>query len=544
MAASMVDKQRVLQELTLGSRIAEEEAGELASYFVETEQWRRVWLGDVDVVYGPKGSGKSAIYSTLVARENELFDRGILIAPAVKPRGSGAFEGMTDDPPTSEAEFVGLWKIYFLLLIAEKIEDFGMDSDATRQLIQILTDAKLRPPGRRTLKSVLTSARNYVRRIFSVHEIEPSLQLDPTGGFSISGRIQFSEPTPEERAKGAVQVDDLFELADEIWAGADYQVWLLLDRLDVAFEGSSALESNALRALFRVYLDVLPYENLRLKIFLRTDIWRTITANGFREASHITRDLTLAWDRPSLLRLVVQRLIKNQNIQDFYDASQNDVLSSNIGQQDFFDRVYPRQVESGPNQSQTFDWCMRRTQDGTGQTAPRELIHLVTAARDAQLRFLDLGIPPPAGQALFTPQALKDALPEVSEARLTRTMYAEFAELKTFMEALRGGKTNHNSASLSAAWGLPLESARETAERLAEIGFFERRKSETGGNLFWVPFLYRPALELVQGSADGVVPPFREDGAMKWPENDDDLFGDFFEEDVPGEALPKSPTAP
>jgi hypothetical protein len=67
------DKQRVLQDLTLGSRIAEDEAGELGTYFVETEQWRRVWMGDVDVVYGPKGSGKSAIYSTLGAREDDLL---------------------------------------------------------------------------------------------------------------------------------------------------------------------------------------------------------------------------------------------------------------------------------------------------------------------------------------------------------------------------------------------------------------------------------------------------------------------------------------
>jgi hypothetical protein len=67
-----------LQGLNLGQRVAEEEASELANYFVETEQWRQIFSGDIDIVYGPKGSGKSAIYSLLIARESTLFDRGIL----------------------------------------------------------------------------------------------------------------------------------------------------------------------------------------------------------------------------------------------------------------------------------------------------------------------------------------------------------------------------------------------------------------------------------------------------------------------------------
>jgi hypothetical protein len=65
-----------------GSAFAEQELDELAEYFVETDQWRRLYAGDVDIVYGPKGSGKSALYSLLVTKQQELFDRGILIVPA------------------------------------------------------------------------------------------------------------------------------------------------------------------------------------------------------------------------------------------------------------------------------------------------------------------------------------------------------------------------------------------------------------------------------------------------------------------------------
>jgi hypothetical protein len=54
-----IDKPRVLRATNFGKRTAEEEAGELASYFVETEQWRRMLDGDVDVVYGANCAGKA-----------------------------------------------------------------------------------------------------------------------------------------------------------------------------------------------------------------------------------------------------------------------------------------------------------------------------------------------------------------------------------------------------------------------------------------------------------------------------------------------------
>ena len=54
-----MNKRDVLAAITFGHRIAEDEVDTLISYFVETDQWRKVISGQVDVVYGPKGSGKA-----------------------------------------------------------------------------------------------------------------------------------------------------------------------------------------------------------------------------------------------------------------------------------------------------------------------------------------------------------------------------------------------------------------------------------------------------------------------------------------------------
>jgi hypothetical protein len=66
-------KRGLLTGLSLGKRVAEEEVDDLALYFVETEQWRKVLADEVDVIFGSKGAGKSALYSALLQRERNCL---------------------------------------------------------------------------------------------------------------------------------------------------------------------------------------------------------------------------------------------------------------------------------------------------------------------------------------------------------------------------------------------------------------------------------------------------------------------------------------
>ena len=87
-SAELTDCQNVLRTLSFGQRIAEEERDYLARYFVETDQWRRMYSGDVDIVYGAKGAGKSALYFLLLNR-SDSFDRlGIKLITGENPRSA------------------------------------------------------------------------------------------------------------------------------------------------------------------------------------------------------------------------------------------------------------------------------------------------------------------------------------------------------------------------------------------------------------------------------------------------------------------------
>jgi len=290
-------------------------------------------------------------------------------------------------------------------------------------------------------------------------------------------------------------------LGDEALTGAGYKLWVLLDRLDVAFLESPELEQNALRALFHVYLDLRSLNNFRLKIFLRTDIWRRITTVGFREASHITRHLTIEWNRSSMLNLIIRRVIQNAVIMDHYRNNKEVVLISTDSQEKFFNRLFPEQVEVGSRKPSTFDWMLSRTWDGSKQAAPREIIHLLNELRNAQVRRLEIGESDPEGGRLFSRSVFKDALSEVSKTRLEQTLYAEYPEFRKYIEKLRGENTQYAVSALVKIWNLSDDATMGVVRDLCTIGFFEQR-GEKENPMFWVPILYRDALDLVQGTAE------------------------------------------
>jgi hypothetical protein len=345
---------------------------------------------------------------------------------------------------------------------------------------------------------------DYVRTISNPESFETELALDPTTGMpsGVVGRITLREPTAAQARKGVVSVDELFELASEALQEAGYSLWIVLDRLDVAFADKPNLETAALRALFKFYLASKNRSNIKVKIFLRTDIWDAITAEGFREASHIERSITISWKPEDLTNLVVRRALANEEICKFYDVAPSDIVQDFRLQESFLGRMFPEQVESGVNKPKTaFVWILGRTKDAISTTSPRELIHFLSELRDVQIARLERGEKVIAQDKLFEPLAFKDALPEVSRSRLEQTIYAEYPALKAHIEALREQKATQPLANLQAIWNVDAHRAVQIAQELEAIGFFERLGGPQSPT--WrVPFLYRPALLLVQGSPE------------------------------------------
>jgi len=193
MSTAQIDCQTILRSLNFGKRIAEEERFDLAKYFVETDQWRRISSGEVDIVYGSKGSGKSALYFLLLDRSDSFEASGITLITGENPRGTPVFRDLTIDPPASEHEFVALWKLYILSLLGRIIEQLHLDSAEALSLVGKLREANLLEPGG-GLKALLKSVREYIRHFSG---LEGGVNINPISGLpsGITGKILFEQPS-------------------------------------------------------------------------------------------------------------------------------------------------------------------------------------------------------------------------------------------------------------------------------------------------------------------------------------------------------------
>lgn len=495
----MVKKLELLRAIRVGQRVAEDEKNELSKYFVKTSQWHKLEANEIDVVYGAKGTGKSALYALLTNNKVEFLGKRILLVPAENPMGASVFQSLIDDVEPTENEIAYIWKLYILTLIVAEMRKLNINDAVTNQLVAALELAGLLPKTF-TPAVLFARAKRYILSFSEkeASEVEYSLGLDSDSGMPTATKKTVFRPD-DKKALSNIPVDDLLVFANNGLKNSGYFLWVLFDRLDVSFAGKPNLEKVALRSLFRVYSDIKPLENIRAKIFVRKDIWDRITEGGFREASHVIKTDNIEWNRDGLLNLVVNRLLNNRGLVEYLKIDKDKVLSDLSKQEDVLSRIFPQKIDTGKNPD-TFDWILSRVQDGSKTSAPREVIHMLESVINGQVKRLEQGNHEPTGETLFDRIVFKNALEVVSKVRYEQTLCAEYPALKPYLEKLRGEKAEQRIETLMTIWGEELAQTQSIADQLVAAGFFESR-AEKGGLTYWVPFLYRSALNLVRGKA-------------------------------------------
>jgi hypothetical protein len=464
---------------------------------VETVVWKDVWDGRVHSVYGAKGSGKSAIYANLKARDQELRRRNIILIPAENPTGNPVFQDLPDDENLeNEDVFVNLWALYFLTLIAARLREQHLAKDAdSRETIQTLEQLQLLPPNTgASLGEFLHRALTYV--LASVSEFGVKALLPPVQVYLV-----FRPPKPAEAKEGAVFINAFYERLGRALRRHHSKVWLAIDRLDVAFVSNPEREGRALRALFRTAM-MLRSANFstELKIFMRTDVWDRITQQRLPEASAIER-AELAWSEDGIMDLITRRLLANRRLCREFKVNEKQVLSSIKLRSELFHQVFTPTMDSPGGTKPTFQWLLSQLRDGTGNIAPRDAILFLKAARQVQLVRHQYGTADATGSQLFDRETLVVAMAEVSRARLEQTLYAEYPAQRAYVDVLRGREPALPLGDLARLWEEPLIQARQHAEYLAYLGFFERNSTD---GIYRVPLIYQPVLhmeDLTSGSA-------------------------------------------
>lgn len=483
-----------LGKLDLGSSVAEFD-GELRNYFVETATFRALVRGEIDIIAGDKGTGKTAMYKVLRERYRDIKElNDIEIIPAFNPAGNPVFQRLAQLPPLSEGQYATIWKSYFLSLVGNWLLEIldGPVSDNTNALDELLQKIGLRSAddGAQTVFSKLI---NQVKRVLSPAAVEMGFSITDAGMPVLTPRIEFGEKEQAAtvKAQEVIQHEDALKVLDSCLAEVGLNVWVALDRLDEAFQGHPDIERPALRALLRTYLDMLEFPTIRLKLFLRKDLFRKVVHGGFVNLTHVNaKRLDIVWEEADLKALLCNRVRRDA---DFLGALGIDAKTDD----QVFAALFPPQVDAGPRKASTWAWMMSRIKDGNGIRPPRNLVDLAKKAQEAQLR-AEERTPRlyASGSPLIEPDALRKALQRLSEDRVNDTLLAEAAELAPNIERFTDGKAEHNVSSLAVLFKIPEDLVKVTIKPLLEIGFLE----ETGES-FKVPILYREGLNITQGKA-------------------------------------------
>jgi hypothetical protein len=484
----------LLRSLELGSSVAEFDQA-LDRYFVETEAFRALIFDKADIISGEKGTGKSALYRVFSRRYTKIPElKKVEVVSGFNPAGNPVFQKLGTVQTLTESEYISIWKSYLLSLVGNWLLQL-YESDFTSKMRDL--DALLRRVGLRSdddsPETIFSKLFNKIKHWTSPKSAQLEFTWSVTGIPIISPKLEFQPAETIDEPNEVIPHETALKLLDDALQEVDLTIWVVLDRLDEAFPGSPASEIPILRALLRTYLDLLAYPRLKLKLFVRNDLFRKIIQGGFVNLTHVNaRKMEIIWDEEDLLNLFSRRVRESS---DFSAALQIGALSD----KQIFERIFPDQVIQGSRRPSTWLWMMSRIRDGNNIKPPRNLIDLIAKAKEAQIR-AEERIPRELAETvnIIEADAIRRAQRSLSEQRVQDTLLAEVAELVPTIEKFRDGKAEHNEASLSNLLGIPEGQVRAAIKPLIAIGFLE----EIGGS-FKIPMLFRDGLQITQGKAFG-----------------------------------------
>lgn len=479
----------VLRNLDLGASVAEQDEL-LEQARVETSVFSDLLLDRVDLVPGTKGSGKSALYRIFVdfLAPALLQSRKVVIAHGVQSHGDTVFMAFHERfDSLSESDFVDFWCIYLVSLAHEQflkspryashLEGCWREIDAFKRSCERARIPEI--TATKTLRDVLDWSLNAVRKL------RPQAAVTMPDGLKLElGLLGSTEPEPAKpegdqdyplpRYIGDVK-DDL----EAILACANLSLWLMVDRLDEIFPRRSPVETRALRGLLRT-LRIFESSRIRVKVFLRDDILDQITATtGFTALTHITarKSDTLQWSEDAILTLVTKRLFASAALRQLLGIDQQRLAASPAYRSEAFYRVFPRTVHTGSRQSETLRWIVTHCMDGRNVVTPRDVIDLLTKAKQHQQDELEADQVGAVDYVIGGP-AIRYGLSDLSARKRDTYLKAELPHLWKHIEKFKGQKTEWPESALLKLLG---RGTRALSQILSASASWEPRRTAVSG---------------------------------------------------------------
>ena len=370
----------LLRAMDIGNSVAEFDL-HLQVYFLQTQIYLDFVSGKCDIISGDKGTGKTAIYKFIKERYREIRQlKNVELLPGFNDAGNPIFQRLTQVDPLNEGQYITVWKTYFLSLIGNFLLDVceGVCTDNMRKLDRVLESLGIRTKDS-TAVTVFSQLANLIRRTKSA---ELEMSISEAGMPVITPKMHFGD-IAEHEVSGLkiIYNDEALELLNRAITDLGITIWIVLDRLDEAFVGFPQIETPVLRALLRTYLDLQVYDMIKLKLFVRNDLFRKIVQGGFVNLTHINaKRVQITWNPDDLFGLFLRRIRENKGFMKQVTSEKT------LSNEDLFSIIFPAQVDVGKKQPTTWNWIISRIRDGNSIMPPRNLIDMVNKAKEAQAR--------------------------------------------------------------------------------------------------------------------------------------------------------------
>ena len=309
----------VLEKVTFGASAAENEFKELGGYYLETDQFQRARRGEVRLVVGRKGSGKTAIF--VKVRDDVRRDSSNVVLD-LRPDGYQLLKfkelvlrflgaGALDHTVTA------FWEYLLLLEVCHKL----LEKDRERHT----RDRRLFDAYRRL--SDLYQADRYIAEGDFSERLSQLIKY-------ISGEYQVRYDREEGRSLTQQQITELLYRHDVGTLRAEVveylrlkrEIWLLFDNLDKGWptKGLTSTDLVIVRALLEATRKIERQMQrrdvvCRTLVFLRNDVYELLVAETPDRGKE--GRVALDWSDPDLLRELLRRRLLYSGMPDreFYE---------------------------------------------------------------------------------------------------------------------------------------------------------------------------------------------------------------------------------
>ncbi len=483
-----MNKSDVLRKLNLGNSVAEHDKN-LVNYFVNTSYVDTFLEDTYDIIKGVKGAGKTAMFLALCNNPDKyesLQDVKLIQAINIKgdPDFKRAFEQLGKDDMEIQS-LIDSWKIYIINIVWKNITN---EFSGYEELEKYLLKNKLITEKEGFLEKIIHSFKRAKFKIINTVNTDGSMTQELELGTNELENNQFDN--------NIIDYNYIFKTIDDILIKNNKSLWVMMDRLDDAFPDNSQKDILALKSLLYAFKDICVYDKIKVKIFIRDDIYSNVTENGFTSLTHVaSKTMTsIDWDRDKLEDLLLERLLFNDTFKQY--LHENNISIVNINQETkraIFEILFKGQVDTGSNNPDTIGWIINHLKDGLNIYTPRDFIAIIDASRGYQLEELKRKTHSDSEYYLIGATALRKAYNHISAQKLEAQLLGEYPECREWIFKFKDSKAEHNEDTLKKILG---KQWKHRIQKLVKIGFIEEKQ-----NTWKIPFLYRAGLNITQGRA-------------------------------------------